>query len=655
MAIERQLELFSTHTLQSRPNSWFANAIDRLKIVEQPGWPDLFGNALIHWNKEVKTTKVRVLSLFSGAGGLDIGFHDAGFHIVECNEIEPKFASTLQLNSSVNKRLHGSKIICKDIREYSPNVSDIDFIIGGPPCQTFSAAGARANGVNGTDDDRGNLFLQYARLIDQLKPEGFLFENVYRIVGAQHGKPWQQIQSAFHELGYILHWRILDAADYGVPQFRERLIIVGLKAGSFRFPLPSHGPDAPDQHQYYTAQQAVAGIDTSSYKVGIAGRHGYLLNDIPPGLNYSFYTERMGHPNPLFGWRSKFSDYLYKADPETPVRTIKAQGGQYTGPFSWENRPFALDELKRLQTFPDDYAIVGNRQDIIHQLGNSVPPQLARVLALSILGQVFKRSLPFTVDTLDDTKSLNFRSRKTELTAIYASKALKAISELAEQSPDNSASAEGMAYFSITPDLKLVVSDEKQYKYKCRYTLSEEKWVIELSDKVAEGEASFYTINVRPRQTGAFTLGASPCKAVLVSKSDSNESLLALWKFYEHLLRIHGSKDDLVQFFGYYQYKSFWAISMELQHDSLRGLSFWRIARLVTGGLGVGVIHTTTALENIYEIEENDLMIILTRMKYIGFEIRNHRTNRQIPAGCILIPYAYPTLNERSLQRLTSL
>ena len=655
MSTEKQLELFSTHMLKSQSDSWFANAIERFNIAEIPGWPDIFGNALIQWNRQAETNKVRVLSLFSGAGGLDIGFHDAGFHIVECNEIEPKFSSTLQLNTSLGKRLHGTKVICKDIREYEPSVDNIDFIIGGPPCQTFSAAGARANGVNGTDDDRGNLFLQYARIIDQLKPEGFLFENVYRIVGAQDGKPWQQIQLAFRDLGYILHWRILDAADYGVPQFRERLIIVGLKSGSFRFPLPSHGPDAPDQRQYYTAQQAVTGIDTSTCKIGLAGRHGHLLNDIPPGLNYSFYTERMGHPTPLFGWRSKFSDYLYKADPETPVRTIKAQGGQYTGPFSWENRPFSLDELKRLQTFPDDYPIAGNRQNVIHQLGNSVPPQLARVLALSILHQVFRRPLPFTMEVLADNQSLNFRSRKTQLTEVYTHKALKAIEKLPEKPLGASVSVNAVAYFTLMPNLQLKLSDEKQSTYKCKYALSESVWVIELSDRVNENTANAYSINVRSGQAGALRSGATPCETILVSRSESVESLLALWKIYEYLLRVHTLKDDLVQFFGYYQYKSVFSMSMELHHEHLRSSAFWRVACLITGGLSVGVIHSITAIAEMFNISEKELSTIFISMKQIGFEIRNHRTNRQIPMGSILIPYAFPSLNERSLQRLTSL
>ena len=97
----------------------------------------------------------------------------------------------------------------------------------------------------------------------------------------------------------------------------------------------------------------------------------------------------MGHPNLVFAWRSKFSDFLYKADSYTPIRTIKAQGGQYTGPFHWNNRTFSIAGHKRLQTFPDNYDISGNKQTQLHQIGNSVPPQLARILAMSIRHQVY--------------------------------------------------------------------------------------------------------------------------------------------------------------------------------------------------------------------------------------------------------------------------
>ena len=189
--------------------SWFSDVLSMLNLSESPGWPDQFGDLLIKCNQTTKKNPVKVLSLFSGAGGLDIGFHDAGFQIVECNELEKDFAATLSENSKPEKRLQGSNIACMDIKDYNPSCQDIDFIIGGPPCQTFSAAGARAAGVNGIDDDRGILFKQYVRILKKLKPRGFLFENVYRIVGAQGGEPWKQLQKAFMKSGYKLYWRII--------------------------------------------------------------------------------------------------------------------------------------------------------------------------------------------------------------------------------------------------------------------------------------------------------------------------------------------------------------------------------------------------------------------------------------------------------------
>ena len=419
----KQLTLLENNKSQQ---SWFHNALDILSTSdEETAWPDTFGELL--YKKIKNVNNIQILSLFSGGGGLDIGFRDAGFNIVECVEIEKKFVETLEKNSKEGCKFEQAQIKNIDIRKYTPHINNIDFIIGGPPCQTFSAAGARAAGVKGLNDQRGTLFEEYVRIVKQLKPKGFLFENVYRIVGAQKGKPWKLIQEAFKQAGYKLYWRIIDAADYGVPQHRERLIIVGVQKGEFLFPYPTHGPDSQDNRPYYKAKHALKEVNVSDCKTGISGRHGHLLDHIPPGLNYSFYTEKMGHPEPIFGWRSKFSDYLYKANPETPVRTIKAQGGQYTGPFSWENRPFCIAELKRLQTFPYNYEIVGSRQVAIMQLGNSVPPQAGRIFAISVLSQIFDIELPFNIKYMPHNMKLGFRKRKTGLTKIYAKIAKDAI------------------------------------------------------------------------------------------------------------------------------------------------------------------------------------------------------------------------------------
>ncbi|MBP7960784.1 MAG: DNA cytosine methyltransferase [Caldilineaceae bacterium] len=635
---------------------WFDDALDTLEVNEHNGWPDRFGDALHSWTSKNQKSTITAISLFSGGGGLDIGFHDAGFQIVECNELEPAFAATLQKNTAKGLRLEGTKIVCQDIGHYTPSVNHVDFIIGGPPCQTFSAAGARAAGVNGTDDERGNLFLQYARILEALQPKGFLFENVYRIVGAQDGKPWAQIQETFLNLGYKIYWRILDAADYGVPQFRERLIIVGLKEGTFKFPFPSHGPDSPDNREYFSSGQAVKGIDASGYKIGINGRHGYLLNDIPPGLNYSFYTERMGHPRPLFAWRSKFSDYLYKADPNWPVRTVKAQGGQYTGPFSWENRPFTVEELKRLQTFPDNYSIEGGRQNVIRQIGNSVPPQMARILALSILDQVFGVSIPFEISLMPDDYQLGFRKRKSELTSIYAEKARIALEGNESQAHVPLVNRNGIEFFSLTSDLQIKEkSSEEKADFRVEISLTDQTWSVELHDSNTEETPAQYEIQITPPPTGGAENG-KPITARLVSHSSRHESMLGLWKIYEYYVKKYLVKDDLVQLFGYYQYKKVFSFTMKLLDESLMTDAFWDTVKRVTMGVGVGEIVSAPELTFSLGLSSDDeLFSCLRMMKKIGYEIRNHKTNQQIRKGMVLIPYPFPTLNERSLQRLTRL
>ena len=268
--------------------NWFDEFCSSFDLVEESGWPDNFGKILSQLL--IPKKKLNVLSLFTGAGGLDIGFHDVGFDILDCVEIERNFIETLSLNK---KAYHLNKFSCTDIKYYTPPNKKIDFIIGGPPCQTFSAAGARASGVSGTDDDRGNLFKEYVRILKEVKPKGFLFENVYRIVGAQGGKPWEEIQKAFGEIGYKLFFRILDFADYGVPQHRERLIIVGLQNGEFLFPKPSHGPDSINNKSYYNAGQAILSAKKSKNFTKLNGHHAHLLEHIPPGLNYSFFTEKL--------------------------------------------------------------------------------------------------------------------------------------------------------------------------------------------------------------------------------------------------------------------------------------------------------------------------------------------------------------------------
>lgn len=630
-----QLELFDNACPKN--NTRFSDMLDQLSIDHYN--PDIFGKQLskfthLHTNKPIKT-----LSLFTGAGGLDIGFEDAGFNIIEQNELVPEFAKTLSLNNKNNKN-----VVCKDVREYdgSALAKKVDFIIGGPPCQPFSAAARRAFGVNGTIDDRGTLFSEYVRILKEIKPRGFLFENVYGIVSANQGQDWQMIVKAFKSAGYTLHYKILDAADYGTPQHRARLIIVGLNDQTkFNFPRPNHGPDSPDQLTYYSAKEALNEVDSPSdkSKLKVTGRYGHLLKDIPYGMNYSFYTSKIGNPMPIFAWRSKFSDFLYKADPEQPVKTIKANGGQYTGPFHWENRHFSVNELKALQTIPQDYHLNGAKQIKIKQIGNSVPPQFARFLALSIRDQVFHETMPFKLNYMAENYKLHFNSYKRKLSRSYYKKAedyLKRQNVISSQAirnhEHNALLTENLGFFTDR--------ETSSYNYKVR--VSKNKLNINVKDLSSSDD--ILKINIKLIEP----LGTQKIDTIcLQANSSSSISYTVMWKALDHELIEHHLKGDLVQLNGYYQYTPKMQITGELPN------SFPISSNLMNLILSNELTAKSFSLNNIAKLVNMDidkLKLQLKELKKMGYEIRNHNTNSQIPTGKWMIPYAFPTLTNLSVQ-----
>jgi DNA (cytosine-5)-methyltransferase 1 len=641
----KQLDLLNT---QDKKKPWSSSLRKAFNFSRTSGWPDVFSQQLRKWSKDNKIA-INTLSLFSGGGGLDIGFHDAGFKIKEMVEIEEKYVKTLLHN---NKNwFDDSKINCVDIREYKPENLKVDFIIGGPPCQTFSAAGRRAKGVMGIDDPRGNLFKEYVRLLQTLKPKGFLFENVYALIGAQKGKPWKLILEGFDSVGYKVHYKVLDAADYGVPQHRERIIIVGIRKDlnkSFKFPYPLCGPDSTEEEPHYSAKEAIGGVRLDEKIKPVNGKYGHLLDGIPPGLNYSFYTDKMGHPNPVFGWRSKFSDFLYKADPNKPVRAIKAQGGQYTGPFSWENRFFHLSELKRLQTFPDNYEIVGSRNVVVEQIGNSVPPQFARILALSVLDQIFDVKLPLNIPYMEDSIQLGFRTRTRELTKEYEQKAREAIKLMVKSDGPKS------RRIPQTKDIRYLLLNKMKWLKKKVDDATEiivkhaekegDVWEITASNKNIENKKITYSILVKPKIGWKL-----PYEHVeLVALSPDEVVFTALWKsFEEKVAELYGYA-DLVQLFGYYQYESNLRTKFEPKNIEVNG--FWKLVDFV---LNSGIPKDAIQLEDLADIlrvDKNEVFDYLVKAKELGYEIRNNSTNPQIEDGHFLIPYGYPTLSHRSVQ-----
>lgn len=608
-----------------------------------PAWPDQFGLAVKKWLADNNIAPIRTLSLFSGAGGLDIGFSDVGFDIVDSVEIEQKFCETLELNTGEGKRFCHSKVNCIDIREFSgKEIGPIDFIIGGPPCQTFSAAGRRANGVLGTTDARGVLFREYVRLLKELSPIGFLFENVYGIVGAQNGEAWKEILEAFSDVGYKLFYRIVDAADYGVPQHRERLLIVGLKQGIFMFPRPTHGPDSLDKIPFYNAETAIEGVTSRETDASnrLGGRYAGLLDGIPPGLNYSFYTEEMGHPNPIFAWRSKFSDFLYKADPNNPVRTIKASGGAYTGPLHWDNRFFNYEEYKRLQTFPDDYEISGGKQIAVKQIGNSVPPQLARMMAIAIRMQVFGTQFPFKLSLLNDGEELGFRKRKRALTDVYRKKAEMAIRALKDEPGALPTSRHYFCTLSPIFRFKEVQQSEAEFEIDSKWN---KDLSIDVYDAKNRSKEVLISVRITPREE-TWSLGVR--EVYLCIHSSSKYGLTVAWKAFEQELIINAIKADLVQLNGYYQYVPKLVSECEISDV----VPYASALKYITQSSSIPEIKLTAQVAIDWDVLTDDVITVAEYLRSLGYEVRNHATNPQIDEDCWLVPYAFPTLTPLSVQ-----
>jgi len=611
--------------------------------------PDDFGNAIRKWTKKTLKEPINIVALFSGAGGLDIGFCDTGFTLIESVELEDKFVQTMLHNQTTGKYFAKANIKCKDIRQYEPNISTkIDFVIGGPPCQSFSAAGRRAAGVAGTKDDRGSLFEEYVRVLQKLKPKGFLFENVYGLLGAEKGESIKKILKAFKEIGYNVSYRILDAADYGVPQHRERIILVGSIDKLFKFPKPTHGPDSFEEFPHYSSQQAIlnVGKPDNDKLPSINGRFGHLLNEVPPGLNYSFFTEKMGHPNPIFAWRSKFSDFLYKADPLKPIRTLKASGGQYTGPFHWENRHFTIEELKRLQTFPDDYKILGNRAVASKQIGNSVPPQFARLLALSVLNQFFNVELPFEFNYLEEVEKLSFRKLKSEKTDQYLQKASTALDNHKAKPKKEIASKKYKV--ELTEIFK--IKNNPKSEIEVRFKPTSKKWTFVLNRK--ESDKELYRIELkRTRGTSLFN---SVNEVYLISNSNIQTDYTILWKVFEQALAENHIKADLVQLNGYYQYTNDISFSFVKSGKKLSS-NFWKVIELILIDPTIGQIKDINHFASGYELRQDEILECFYDLRKIGFEIRNNNTNPEIAEDEYLIPYRFPTLTPLSVQLKKSL
>lgn len=601
------------------------------------------------------------LSLFSGAGGLDIGFHTAGFRIIACVEKEASFCKTLQLN--LGRYLESDCIILnRDIQQLQPDeipIEHVDFIIGGPPCQSFSAIGRRAGGIEGIRDERGSLFEYYCRLVQHYQPKGFLFENVRGILGANHGNDWQFIVEAFAKLGYQLFYRVLDCADYGVPQHRERLILVGTKEHDFKFPRPTHGTDSSAQKPYVSAKTAIADLQDPQEPVHIySGKYGKLLSEVPPGMNYHYFTREMGYPNPIFAWRSRFSDFLYKADPEKPVRTIVAKMGAYSGPFHWKNRKFTLQEFKRLQTFPDDYQFAGNLNTVLQQLGNSVPPVFAEQLAKAVLQQLF--DIPLGLELLENYEKLSFDGRKSKKAKVTRTKRLTpnqslqlklfdyGITNLPEIDETNFiVSVDNITenifnYSSLKQRNKIkTLGCEPGTSYRFSTKRAGEKCYIDV-DRYDADKTHHPILRYHLEFHHIVGDGIKQIECTLFS--NSSEDIAVAWDAIEDCLSSYSGYQTMMDVYGHFtEPHPIFDLRMEILTDKpsfllrfAKEFSFFEKTRKVWAG---------EFLQKLYGEEQNfDLTKVAYKLRELRFDVRVHQTNSAISPGYFRCCYPF-TIN----------
>jgi DNA (cytosine-5)-methyltransferase 1 len=354
---------------------------------------------------------VNFVSLFSGCGGLDLGFERAGFNCLLAVESEPLFAHSYSRNfPAVPVAVKKVEALDRStIEHFAPSVTrlQIDLVVGGPPCPPFSKSRFyRLEKPRALDDPSGlSTLVGFMDVVRTLQPVGFVLENVHGLAYDVHRGALDLILQTGTRLGYRCAWKVLNAADYGVPQIRERCFVVGLRGPrEFEFPEPSHskqpsfGADGRLLSPWLTAGDVLADLDLgeSDSDEGhfAGGAHHDLLTQIPPGDNYLYFTERRGCREPKFEWRSRYWSFLLKLSPDLPSWTIQARRSNNMGPFHWRNRILKIEEVKRLQSFPDNWQLAGTVEQQWRQLGNAVPPLLARAIGDAIARQLSALAAP---------------------------------------------------------------------------------------------------------------------------------------------------------------------------------------------------------------------------------------------------------------------
>jgi DNA (cytosine-5)-methyltransferase 1 len=349
---------------------------------------------------------MRCVSLFSGCGGLDLGLQRAGFEVALAVDNDPYCAASHAANFPGAPFHLGSVSDIDEARLLLFGLDgEVDLLAGGPPCPPYSKSRFyRTSKPRALADQLGmETMTGYLRVLGLLRPRAFLLENVAGLAYKVHREALDLITTTAQQLGYACSGRVLNAADYGVPQIRERYFLVGLRSGVFRFPPPTHARAEPGAlfsedglPSWRTAGEALGDLDTEENADDTGhfagGKHHETLKLIPPGDNYLFFTRERGHPEPRFQWRSRYWSYLLKLSPSLPSWTIQARRSNNMGPFHWRGRILRIPEVLRLQSFPDGWHLSGTVERQWRQVGNAVPPLLAEALGHALRSALGPRS-----------------------------------------------------------------------------------------------------------------------------------------------------------------------------------------------------------------------------------------------------------------------
>jgi DNA (cytosine-5)-methyltransferase 1 len=364
------------------------------------------------------------VSLYTGAGGLDLGLHAAGFAPRVAVELDPIAVATLEHEK--NARWWADCAIQKKPIERleSPTLlklarmrpGELDLVCGGPPCQPFSKSGYWHSGDSKRlQDPRSKTIPHFLRVVKDMLPKAFLLENVPGLAFSEKDEGLEYIRREITRVNksagtnYVISAAQLNAVEYGVPQLRERVFVIAHRDGRrFSFPSPTHAKPPPvDMAKgtaelprdykvpdgllpFTTAWDAIGHLqDNIDPALKPRGKWAPVLPSIPEGHNYLYHTDRGDSGLHLWGWRTRYWSMLLKLAKNRPAWTLTAQPGPAIGPFHWRSRRLSADELCGLQTFPKGYHIVGNVLAAHKQVGNAVPSALAEVLGLEIRRQLF--------------------------------------------------------------------------------------------------------------------------------------------------------------------------------------------------------------------------------------------------------------------------